>query len=199
MKPDALIFVGPAEGGILLSPRLQSAGIALAFGFRKRVALERPARRELVGVAALPPVTLPGAARQAGSVQPAASAASSRLPFTPGEAAVSGAASPSLLEQARLLADQGQLAQAAALCEQAIGEQGASAEAFYLQGLIHDADGDAELAQRCYRKVLYLEPQHQAALLHLAALLQATGDAAGAERMRQRAGRVSPAEENHRD
>lgn len=194
MKPDALIFVGPAEGGILLSPRLESAGIALAFGFRKRVAVERPARLRAVP---LPAFSFPRAVRPAVTAVPVTSAAPRPTSFAPGKPTVLRAASPSLLQQARLLADQGQLTQAAALCEQAIGEQGPSAEAFYLQALVHDAGGESELAQRCYRKVLYLEPQHQAALLHLAALLQARGDAAGAERMRQRAARVSPAEENH--
>lgn len=194
MKPDALIFVGPAEGGILLSPRLESAGIALAFGFRKRRALKRPAWPRAVP---LPAFTLPRAVRSPGTAVSATSAAPRLAAFASSEPAVLRAVSPSLLQQARLLADQGQLTEAAALCEQVIGEQGPSAEAFYLQGLIHDAGGEAELAQRSYRKVLYLEPQHQAALLHLAALLQARGDAAGAERMRQRAARVSPAEENH--
>ena len=78
-----------------------------------------------------------------------------------------------------------------------IGDTYSSVCDSYLQGLIHDAGGDIEQAQRCYRKVLYLAPRHQAALLQLAALLQAQGDAAGADRLRQRAGRVTASEEPH--
>jgi chemotaxis protein methyltransferase WspC len=36
---------------------------------------------------------------------------------------------------------------------------------------------------------LYLEPQHPEALMHLAALLQAQGDSAGARRLQERAAR----------
>jgi len=188
MQAGSVIFVGPAEGGILLSPRLESAGIALAFGFRKRAAAERPTWPRAIPVAPLPPLA---------PLTPPSLAMATVKPSTPPAAVPFCASRQSLLERARLLADEGQLAQAAALCEQAITEQGPSADAFYLQGLIHDAGADPEEAQRCYRKVLYLEPRHQAALLQLAALLQARGDVAGAERLRQRAGRVTVNEEQH--
>ncbi|MBG7620633.1 tetratricopeptide repeat protein [Herbaspirillum sp. AP02] len=194
MKPDAVIFVGPAEGGILLSPRLESAGIALAFGFRKRPVAQCAGHASAWAVAAL------GKPTAAQAVVPA-------IPATPTVHAKRRAAVPSptspevapasdLLERARLLADRGQFEQAEALCDQALQAQGPSAAAFYLQGLIHDASGDHDHAQRCYRKALYLEPEHQSALLHLAALLQAQGDAVGAERMRQRAARLSPSRED---
>jgi chemotaxis protein methyltransferase WspC len=197
MKPDGLIFVGPAEGGILLSPRLESAGIALAFGFRKRVAVPRSATREAPLVMPLPllaPSDLGGRRRPV--VPPTSRAVGAAAPALPAEPASSNPAR-TVLQRARSLADQGQLAQAAALCEQAIGEQGPSADAFYLLGLIHDAGGQTEQARHCYRKVLYLAPRHQAALLQLAALLQAQGDPAGAERLRQRADRVTASEEPH--
>ncbi|MDR6583085.1 methyltransferase [Herbaspirillum sp. BH-1] len=196
MKPDAVIFVGPAEGGILLSPRLESAGIALAFGFRKRPVQRAgghvPAWAAPAKTAAVPP---PVSAIPMG----APAVAAKRRPAVPAPSAMASppVALPSgQLERARLLADQGQFEQAQALCQEAIQEQGPSAAAFYLQGLILDAGGDHEQAQRCYRKALYLEPEHQPALLHLAALLQAQGDIAGAERMRQRAARLSPSRED---
>ena len=195
MKPDALIFVGPAEGGILLSPRLESAGIALAFGFRKRPVQRRsghvPTWAAPAKSAAVPP---PVSAIPIG----APAVAAKRRPAMPEPSVVASPVAPvsGRLERARLLADQGEFEQAQALCQEAIQEQGPSAAAFYLQGLILDAGGDHEQAQRCYRKALYLEPEHQPALLHLAALLQAQGDIAGAERMRQRAARLSPSRED---
>ncbi|ALU90207.1 CheR family methyltransferase [Herbaspirillum rubrisubalbicans] len=188
MKPDALVFVGPAEGGILLSPRMESAGIALAFGFRKRSSPLRPSR--LPAWITPPQVISAAPSTVCGAPRTGLTAVTTR-PAMPQPTATA----PTLLQQARVLADQGQFTQAEALCEQVMVEQGPSAEAFYLQGLIHDASGQDELAQRSYRKALYLQPQHQAALLQLAALLQAQGDAAGAERMRQRAARVSPVPE----
>lgn len=190
MKPDALVFVGPAEGGILLSPRMESAGIALAFGFRQRSSPLRPSR--LPAWITPPQVISAVPSTVCGAPRTGLTAVTTR-PAMPQPTAT--APTPTLLQQARALADQGQFTQAEALCEQVMVEQGPSAEAFYLQGLIHDASGQDELAQRSYRKALYLQPQHQAALLQLAALLQAQGDAAGAERMRQRAARVSPVPE----
>jgi chemotaxis protein methyltransferase WspC len=188
MKPDALVFVGPAEGGILLSPRMESAGIALAFGFRQRSSPLRPSR---FPAWITPPQVISAVPSTVCGVPRTGLTAVTTRPAMPQPTATA----PTLLQQARALADQGQFTQAEALCEQVMVEQGPSAEAFYLQGLIHDASGQDELAQRSYRKALYLQPQHQAALLQLAALLQAQGDAAGAERMRQRAARVSPVPE----
>jgi chemotaxis protein methyltransferase WspC len=44
-------------------------------------------------------------------------------------------------------------------------------------------------AEQYYRKVLYLEPAHHEALIHLAVLLEKKGDAAGAQRLYLRANR----------
>ncbi|MOA45826.1 hypothetical protein D3C78_1682650 [compost metagenome] len=49
--------------------------------------------------------------------------------------------------------------------------------------------GRLDDAQDFYRKALYLAPQHAEALAHLAALLAARGDRAGALRLQQRANR----------
>lgn len=61
---------------------------------------------------------------------------------------------------------------------------------YYLLGLIHDAKGDASHAEECYRRVLYLEPGHSEALIHLALLLEKSGDVQSAQRVRARAERA---------
>lgn len=66
---------------------------------------------------------------------------------------------------------------------------GPSATVFYWLGLLSDVAGQEQEAQDFYRKALYLEPQHAEALAHLAALLAARGDHAGARRLQQRAAR----------
>jgi len=186
MTEDAHLFVGPAEGGIVLGPSLESAGIPLAFGFRRRKAGSVVAAQASRTVPPAPAATMP---RWASAVPPVPPVPS--VPVVPLVPPTRPVPQRSLLQQARALADQGQLERAGSLCEQAVQEHGPSAEAFYLQGLLFDADGNAAQAQRCYRKALYLDPAHQAALLHLAALLQAQGDAAGAQRLRLRAQRSS--------
>lgn len=201
MADDGHIFVGPAEGGLMLSERVASAGIPLAFGFRKRRPGElRPvSARPIVPLAALTPMTpmapMPPMTPMTPTPRLATAVTSVRATaVTPPLGAKTAAPTPDLLAQARRLADQGDFVQALALCERAVRELGPSADVFYLQGLIGDASGDIAAAQRCYRKAVYLDPAHHEALQHLAALLQAQGDSSGAQLMRQRAERAEKAE-----
>lgn len=87
------------------------------------------------------------------------------------------------------LADAGQHREARAACERQLAARGPSATVFYWLGLLSDVAGQEQEAQDFYRKALYLEPQHAEALAHLAALLAARGDHAGARRLQQRAAR----------
>jgi chemotaxis protein methyltransferase WspC len=64
-----------------------------------------------------------------------------------------------------------------------------SAQAYYLLGLVRDARGDAS-AIDCYRKALYLEPNHYESLLQMALLLQKNGDPARALAFQSRAQRI---------
>ncbi|WP_143811678.1 hypothetical protein [Pandoraea apista] len=61
-------------------------------------------------------------------------------------------------------------------------------------GLVDDARGDAQGALIHYRRALYLDPGHYEALVHCAAQLDARGDAAGAKRLLERAGRAQRAQ-----
>ena len=88
------------------------------------------------------------------------------------------------------MADAGELSKASRLCEDYLKRQGPSPEAYYLLGLMRDANGDMERATDCYRKVLYLEPDHAEALTHLALLCERQGDATAAKRLRDRARRA---------
>ena len=95
------------------------------------------------------------------------------------------------LEQAQQYADQGKLADAAALCERSLREQGASAQVYYLLGLVHDAGSEAENARECFNKAVYLEPNHYDALVQLALLAERQGEARNAALLRQRAQRAA--------
>ena len=55
--------------------------------------------------------------------------------------------------------------------------------------MLHDAAGRIADAHAAYRKAVYLDPGHEEALYHLAALLDSEGDASGAHRLRERAQR----------
>jgi len=87
-------------------------------------------------------------------------------------------------------ANAGDSAQARAGCQRYLQQFAPKAQVYYWLGLLSDTEGDARQALTHYRKALYLEPQHPEALLHLAMLLAAQGDEAGARRLQERAARA---------
>ncbi|WP_345812416.1 CheR family methyltransferase [Paraburkholderia sp. PREW-6R] len=110
------------------------------------------------------------------------------LPNVPAQAARDS------LKSAHLLADAGQLTEAALAINAYLEQHAPHADAFYLLGVLADANGDTALARGHYRKALYLDPQHAEALAHLATLLELEGDRNGARLLKQRVSRVSGAQ-----
>ena len=191
---DGCLFVGPAEAGIMLRPHIESIGIPLTFGFRRKTAatkaealpvvpsLTKPAAPAWMPIPAQVPPPLP--MRERGK-------AVAPIPIArPAIEKISVPAQGEMLARARACADRGELSEAEALCEQHLRAAGPSADAYYLQGLISDARQDAVSALQLYRKAVYLQPDHRDALLHLSGLLAAQGDIAGALRLQQRAERA---------
>ncbi len=95
------------------------------------------------------------------------------------------------LLQARALADTGALLEAAAVARAYLKAYPASADAYYLLGVIADAQGEQAEARSHYKRALYLDPAHGEALTHLAAVLGLEGDRAGARLLLARAERAS--------
>lgn len=188
LKKNGLLFVGPAEAGILLKHGWVSLRVPHAFGFS-------PPTHVNSAAAVSPPVvknSQRNVERQPREPTPKKPVA--RLPAAAQEPPVR-VAPPShvALQQAQLLADQGRLEQAEKLCQELIQTSEPAAEAFYLLGLVNDASGRSAAADTHYRKALYLDPHHLQALVHLAALLEARGDRTGANRLRERAKRTDDA------
>jgi chemotaxis protein methyltransferase WspC len=103
-----------------------------------------------------------------------------------------------LLANIAVLADEGKSAEARAACESYLRSHEPVAQVFYWLGLLSDVAGNTLEAQGFYRKALYLEPQHPEALMHLAGLLQAQGDAMGARRLQERAARSARSVDSER-
>lgn len=76
----------------------------------------------------------------------------------------------------RELADRGKVEEALKICDSLLLENGPDAEAFYLEGLLHETLGNLEQAGEFYRKSLYLNPQHTETLAHLLLMAEAEGD-----------------------
>ena len=97
------------------------------------------------------------------------------------------------LDQADALANSGALPEAAVVARAYLKGHPSSADAYYLLGVIADAQGAQTEARGHYKRALYLDPEHGEALTHLAAVLGLEGDRAGAQLLLARAARVAGA------
>lgn len=185
LAPDGLLFVGPAEAGMIRQQGLPSLDRAQSFAFAPRAAA---AIATAPGPAPVPPWMV---LRPAAEVRPVPRAltlqrrtAAPAVQMSSRQAADSPAQAS--LKQIEGLADRGRIAEALGACARHLQLYGPSAALFYWWGLLCDGEGRATDAEGYYRKALYLEPRHPAALAHLAALLAARGDQSGARRLHQR-------------
>jgi chemotaxis protein methyltransferase WspC len=213
LTPRGMLFVGPAESGVVLEHDFRSAKLPLAFAFRKAEAMPaKTVSAETWPLRAVPFLVRPAAAAASASsaapapgTRPAPPAARASTPPSPrvsspspaSPAASSSASSPARkgdgpaeLDEARELADQGRFDEAADRCDAHLRQHGPSADACFLLGLVRDARGRAPDAEAWYRKAIYLDQHHEHALLHLALLLERQDRVAEARVLRQRLRRV---------
>jgi chemotaxis protein methyltransferase WspC len=178
---SGFLFVGPSETFLAACSGFESIDYSMSFAFRKAgsraVAPARVPRPQLVNAVG------------SSSKQPARDTFKTKPLPTPLPAPTVAILVD--LDIARRLADAGRLIEAGKLCELYLKDQGPSSQAYYLLGLVRDAGGDLRGAAECYRKVLYLEPIHREALLHLALLSEKEGDKGLAQRLRERARRAA--------
>ncbi|WP_019411632.1 CheR family methyltransferase [Pseudomonas psychrophila] len=184
-RDDGVLFIGPAEGSLLARLGMRSICAPQSFAFshsHEPLPAARPALAEFKPLTRpLPPTSPPVIRPFAPRPQTATPAPHKPSPATSGVSA--------LLEQIARLANEGKSSDARQSCEQFLLLHGPQAQVFYWLGLLSDVEGRSDQAQGFYRKALYLEPQHSDALAHLAALLASQGDAAGAQRLQERAAR----------
>jgi chemotaxis protein methyltransferase WspC len=185
LASSGVLFVGPAELPPVLDLGFASANIPMAFACRKATHVPpKPERRprpvQRVALIAQPWARIPTVDRVA---PPRPS------PFPPVAGIQPKIPASETLEKARQLADSGRLAEAAAICEEHLREHRDSAYAYYLLGLIREAGGDIS-AVDCYRKALYLDPNHYESLLQMALLSEKNGNPEAARTFRRRAQRL---------
>ncbi|HEX5220815.1 MAG TPA: CheR family methyltransferase [Verrucomicrobiae bacterium] len=181
---EGVLFVGPAEMPLATEGGFVSANLPLAFACRKFNAESTHSTKSHHRKST--PARHPGEKSSSGKAKP--------VHFTDTLQRLPGAAHaidhvPTNLEVARQLADGGKIEEAGAICEAHLARNGASAEAYYLLGLMKDAVDDPE-AITFYRKALYLEPNHYEALVHAALWLEKVGDVIGARPFKRRAERA---------
>ena len=93
---------------------------------------------------------------------------------------------------ARDLANQGAYGEASRLLRRELSASPLDPDLHALQGILHDIQGQQELAIRHLRRALYLAPDHAESLAHLALLQEQRGNRAEAERLRRRLKRAAP-------
>ena len=95
-----------------------------------------------------------------------------------------------ILNNARLLADQGQLNAAMTLCDNVLKTCPAHVQAHFLKGLIYQALRDEYKAEEWFNKTVYLDRTHDEALSYLAVLADYRGERERAALLRQRIERI---------
>lgn len=188
LAPDGLLFLGSAEMFLARELRYRPIDHAMSFAYRKPPSGGglAPVEPEVAAVIRsspghdpFPPVAGPRQSR--GGPVPS--------PPAPPPAQASPADEGSRFDHARALADAGDLNGARLVCDALLASQGASADVYFLLGLIADGQSEPERASECYRKALYLDPRHDGALAHMAAVANGRGDSARAGRLLDRASR----------
>lgn len=177
LDADGLLFVGHAETAILPDHLLESAKVANTFAVRRKQA------------AAAAPAT-PKPPRKPTPKRVAAAKPKIEASRPQQTVVESQPRSKATLELARQLADTGQQAAAIAMLEELQPLLQTDSEALALLGTMQLSVGRLELARAAFNKVLYLEPNHEQALIQMAIVCDRLGQAAQAARFRRRAARV---------
>jgi len=93
------------------------------------------------------------------------------------------------IQEARRLADAGDMAGATRLCHEYTRKFGPAAEAYCLLGILSMAGQDFNGAEECFLKALYLDPDHYESLVHISLIYRQKGKQSKAALYRERAER----------
>jgi chemotaxis protein methyltransferase WspC len=92
-----------------------------------------------------------------------------------------------LLQRAYAEANQGNVSVAMDLCRTYLTQDSSSVDANFLMGTLHQSSRNEDLASEFFKRVVYLDPKHYEALVHLALLAEKSGYSLTAERFWERA------------
>lgn len=188
LRKDGYLFSGPAEAGAFVRAGMTALPRRDCFAFHQ-AEQKKPAR---MTTQIATPMLFKEKNKKPSLVQPMTGLKQTAAPKLNSPASHPVAApkkserTQELLQRIEQLSNSGQLNAALELCQAALGEIGASAQLFYVWALLFDSMGHKGNAEIYYRKVLYLEPLHAAALRQLAALLHSQGQTAAAALIEQR-------------
>jgi chemotaxis protein methyltransferase WspC len=194
LDPDGLLFLGHAEQ-LPAGVGLVRTGANGAFAWRPQPAVQAP--RPAGPILRPPPKYIAGSgqagrvSRPVSNVRPDAVTLATQKPSRPSAPVESSPPARVIqsaidLEAVRRLADQGRYLEAFKRLDSIEARASLDVEVHSLAGVLLGAlDRKAEAMSRL-RRALYLDPGHAESLAHLALLIEESGDAAGAGRLRAR-------------
>ncbi len=189
LAPHGLLLVGHADHDARSIEGFATVGVPQTFAYERRREAPTvsvppmPSRRAKAEPAE--PVRRPPSRRHDPIDRAASTSPTSRV--------VVKVAAPSI-DEARRLADQGRLDDAASISATLAEQPESRIDALELLGSVRLAQGRVDSARECFRRLVYLMPAHEAGLLQLALLSEQDGDHEAAERYRERARRASSQE-----
>ena len=171
LSDDGILFVGHAETNLYVNSVFTPTPFSQAFAFYKK-----PKETNNSNSVSVDPLRT----RQ--------KIAAAKHPY-PSQRRETGKNEPDLVV-ARQLADKGELADATRICEAYLDRYGPSAQAFFLLGIINDAADSISQAEKLFRKAVYLNPNHEEALVFLSLLAEKRGDVNEAKALQERINRL---------
>lgn len=204
LQKDGLLIVGHAETGALNYNAWSALPQRYSFTYQKVI----PKNQSLISPLRLsPPLTSPPIVQSVtqkarSATQKAKRVLSKNIPKSVAQGRIQSAIQTALqpftqtlsgerlLQQARDLADRGQLEAALACCATYLQTERLCGEGYFLMGQICQAIGTFVEADRYLAKAVYLMPNHVDALMQLALLRESQGDTDRAIALRQRIQRI---------
>jgi chemotaxis protein methyltransferase WspC len=192
LADEGALFTGHAESNIALEHGLRKLGDTRCFAF-ERMKQQHTPPAGLRPLRSAPAAASPERPRTPAFGTPVVARAQAVTQHEPRRPAPSPRPVPPArpgLEEARALADRGDLIAARALCEAHLASAGPDAAAYCLLAVVKQAAGDLDGAVDAFGKALYLDADHLDALFHLALLHERRGNREAANTVRKRAARA---------
>jgi chemotaxis protein methyltransferase WspC len=195
LKPTGLLFVGHAESSLLLNAGWQGVRVPFTFAYQKPTppntkSIDSHNHKATTKTISKMDPTTAAAPTIATADQTANHQPTNDQPTNDQSASTINHLPVDRLEQARQLADRGELAAAHQICLQQLEGAPLQPEVYLLLGQIHQAQNQDSMAETYFKKTLYLQPHSTAALTHLARLKQQRGENAAAQRLLNRIDRL---------
>lgn len=205
LTPKGLLFLGSAETGMISTTKLVSVQQPFTFAYQKVENVAKPENSNLSIITSLAdkltnvqqsnsisvtPVGFQFKNIWTEQVKPKHSTYPFPITSTVSKEKRENTQDIRSLQTARNLANQGNLEEAATLCNHYLSQNSTSAEAYVLLGEIYQGLGNEEQSEKNFQKALYLDPNHDDALMHLALLKEHRGEFRAAQIIQQRLQRL---------